>query len=119
LKLFSQELGKSLGCHANTFTQLDKFLGGWYLLIGALKHHREIKNNQKGVLMRLIGAHMDASEVAALDVIAQAHRVPRAAVIRWAILHYLRDTGGPMAGANSPNNSSDQTIHSPDRPTDR
>jgi len=66
--------------------------------------------------MRLIGAHMDSSEVAALDVIAQAHRVPRAAVIRWAILHYLHDTGAQATKPARPPADPGQTVHSPDRP---
>lgn len=68
--------------------------------------------------MRLIGAHMDTSEIAALDEIAQSHRVPRAAVIRWAILHYLRDTGGPAGDVPRPDIRPDKATHSPDRPTD-
>lgn len=40
--------------------------------------------------MRLVGAHINEPEISALDAIAQAHRVSRAVVIRWAITQYLR-----------------------------
>jgi metal-responsive CopG/Arc/MetJ family transcriptional regulator len=69
--------------------------------------------------MRLIGTHMNPGEIAELDAIAQEHRVSRSAVIRWAILEYLR-------AFNALPTVKDRSIHSPhhsnhysDPPTER
>jgi hypothetical protein len=39
--------------------------------------------------MRMIGTHLPDGDIFALDAIARERRVPRAVVLRWAIIEYL------------------------------